>query len=262
PLSDSSYQRKFVIAKENDLANSSLYRVCHPKNGSPCLYRIGEKHCDEASFFVGETFRSWFYGNSVVSDGAIRLMSPVHPLFLAIPYFIKSKGAFVELEEVLCDTECPSIAVLLKNEQFLRNVDRVCELKEVLGTKVYRFSEAKALEWISNRFYRLRDALRLQKDLHKSIINDDDVLSRYAFGVLCDYMNPELATVAKIHLSIKDPPAGDTPHVDMSMKRKSDDVYEVAEQKPIKKSKESVTMKKLHKASKGTKSISNFFTRK
>uniref|UniRef100_A0A0K0DE88 Signal recognition particle subunit SRP54 n=1 Tax=Angiostrongylus cantonensis TaxID=6313 RepID=A0A0K0DE88_ANGCA len=183
---------------------------------------------------VGETFRSWFYGNSVVSDGAIRLMSPVHPLFLAIPYFIKSKGAFVELEEVLCDTECPSIAVLLKNEQFLRNVDRVCELKEVLGTKVYRFSEAKALEWISNRFYRLRDALRLQKDLHKSIINDDDVLSRYAFGVLCDYMNPELATMAKIHLSIKDPPAGDTPHVDMSMKRKSDDVYEVAEQKPIK----------------------------
>ncbi|VDM64617.1 unnamed protein product [Angiostrongylus costaricensis] len=78
---------------------------------------------------VGETFRSWFYGDSVISDGAIRLMSPVHPLFLAIPYFIKSKAAFIELEEVLCDTECPSIAVLLKNEQFLRNVDRVCDFK-------------------------------------------------------------------------------------------------------------------------------------
>ncbi|KAJ1345469.1 hypothetical protein KIN20_000012 [Parelaphostrongylus tenuis] len=43
PSSDRSYERKFVIARANGLTNSSLYRVCHPKNGSPCLYRISEK---------------------------------------------------------------------------------------------------------------------------------------------------------------------------------------------------------------------------
>ncbi|KAJ1345470.1 hypothetical protein KIN20_000013 [Parelaphostrongylus tenuis] len=75
-------------------------------------------------------------------------------------------------------------------------------------------------------------------------------------------MNSEMATLAKAHLSIKDPPADDSGHVDMSLKRRSDACYEDVDQKPAKKPKESVAMKRLQQASKGTKSISNFFTKK
>ncbi|VDM77802.1 unnamed protein product [Strongylus vulgaris] len=93
PTSDPSYERKFIIAREDTLAGSNFYLIRHPKNRTPCLYRINEKYCDEVLYLVdvvsiGETHRSWFYGDSVIADGAIRLLSPIHPLFLVLPYFM------------------------------------------------------------------------------------------------------------------------------------------------------------------------------
>ncbi|KAL6739785.1 hypothetical protein Aduo_013198 [Ancylostoma duodenale] len=233
PASDASYERKFVIARENTLSDSRFYQIRHPKNRALCLYRVNEKCCDEV-VLVGEPLRSWFYGDSVVSDGAIRLLSPVHPLFLALPYFIDSKCKFAELEEIISDSECPSIAVLLHNDQFLRNVEKVADLKDVCDTKVYRFNESKALDWISERFQRLRTSLIEEDCLHKSIVDNGEVLDRYSFGILCDYLNPEMAALAKAHLSIRDPPADENERVDMSMKRKAEDLYEDIEQKPAK----------------------------
>nr|CDJ89056.1 Ribonuclease H2 domain containing protein [Haemonchus contortus] len=238
PPSDASYERKFVIVKENSLTNSHLYLIRHPKNRTPCLYRVNEKYCEEV-VTVGDGFRSWFYGDSVVSDGLIRLFSPVHPLFLALPYFFDTKDVFKELEEIVCDPECPSITTLLKNEQFLKNIDKICDSKEVCDTKVFRFNENLTLEWIAG-----------------------DVLDRYSFGLLSDYMSPDLTVLAKAHLSIQDPVNNENERVDMSMKRKADESFEEIVQKQVKKPKESIVTKKLQQASKGTKSISHFFTKK
>ncbi|RCN53395.1 protein family protein [Ancylostoma caninum] len=254
PASDASYERKFVIARgqaffENTLSDSRFYQIRHPKNRAPCLYRVNENCCDEV-VSVGEPLRSFFYGESVISDGAIRLLLPVHPLFLALPYFIDSKCKFAELEEIITDSECSSIAVLLHNDQFLRNVEKVADLKDVCDTKVYRFNESKALEWISERFQRLRASLIEEGCLHKSIVDNGEVLDRYSFGILCDYLNPEMASLVKSHLSIRDPPTDENERVDMSMKRKAEDLYEDLEQKPAKKPKESTIMKKLQQASK------------
>ncbi|KHJ81705.1 protein family protein, partial [Oesophagostomum dentatum] len=215
--SDASFERKFLIARENTLAESKFYQLT--------LFQVVS---------IGETHRSWFYGESVVSDGAIRLLSPIHPLFLALPYFMKSKSKFVELEEILNDAECPSIAVLLKNDQLLKNLDKIADVKEVCDTKVYRFNENKTLEWISDRFQRLRNALTDENCLHKSIAENQEVLDRYSFGVLCDFLSPEMSTAAKAHLCIKDPPADENGHIDMSMKRKAEDIYEDIGEKPAK----------------------------
>ncbi|KAK6009343.1 hypothetical protein OSTOST_25751, partial [Ostertagia ostertagi] len=211
---------------------------------------------------VGDSFRSWFYGDSVVSDGLIRLFSPIHPLFLAIPYFMNSKKVFKELDEIICDPEYPAIGLLMKNEQFLKNVDNICDSKEVCDAKVFRFNESKALEWIAFRFQRLRDALVEEGSLHKLITSNSEVLDRYSFGLLSDYMNPELTALAKAHLSIQDPANNENERVDMSMKRKAEESFEDIVQKPAKKPKESIIMKKLQQASKGTKSINNFFTKR
>ncbi|VDO78129.1 unnamed protein product [Heligmosomoides polygyrus] len=35
--------------------------------------------------------------------------------------------------------------------------------------------------------------------LHTSITGIDDVLDRYAFGMLCNYINPEIVSLAKDH---------------------------------------------------------------
>lgn len=35
--------------------------------------------------------------------------------------------------------------------------------------------------------------------LHTSITGIDDVLDRYAFGMLCNYINPEIVSLAKVH---------------------------------------------------------------
>ncbi|VDO32847.1 unnamed protein product [Haemonchus placei] len=251
PPSDASYERKFVIVK-------GVYVECMTLRRSPIVNSL-------TIIFkvvtVGDGFRSWFYGDSVVSDGLIRLFSPVHPLFLALPYFLNTKVRFV-LEEIVSDPECPSITALLKNEQFLKNIDKICDSKEVCDAKVFRFNENLTLEWIAGRFRRLRDALMEQGDLHKSILSNSDVLDRYSFGLLSDYMSPDLTVLAKAHLSIQDPVNNENERVDMSMKRKADESFEYIAPTQVKKPKESIITKKLQQASKGTKSISNFFTKK
>ncbi|PIO70538.1 hypothetical protein TELCIR_07611 [Teladorsagia circumcincta] len=87
---------------------------------------------------------------------------------------MNSREVFKELDEIVCDSEYPAIKLLLKNEQFLRNLDKICDSKDVCNTKVFRFNESKALEWIACRFQRLRDALVEEGSLHKLITSNGE----------------------------------------------------------------------------------------
>jgi ribonuclease H2 subunit B len=51
--------------------------------------RIGG-HLQEVNWFK-ERYRSWFLGDSVISDGGLYLSTPVDPLFLALPILEASR---------------------------------------------------------------------------------------------------------------------------------------------------------------------------
>uniref|UniRef100_A0A1I7WCT4 RNase_H2-Ydr279 domain-containing protein n=1 Tax=Heterorhabditis bacteriophora TaxID=37862 RepID=A0A1I7WCT4_HETBA len=224
PCSNESYTRLFVVAQNGTLAGSSIYSIKHPRNSVPVAYRIGERHCDEV-LSVGDGYRSWFYGDSVVGDGSIRLFSPVHPLFLVLPYLLKNKSRFMELDEILCDKDNSAISILVKNNQLLSNINKVADSKKIYEATVYRFNEERFLKWITGRFERLRTSLLVGKTLHKAIIEN----------------------------------------IEMNMKRKANDDYDesINEKLLVKKPKESIVLRKLQHARNSTRYIDKpyFFTR-
>ncbi|CAJ0929203.1 unnamed protein product, partial [Mesorhabditis belari] len=263
PASQPSFDRKFLVAKVETVANSFFYKVRHPKFNTGVVYRMSSTLCEEI-ILSGEEHRSFFYGESVVKDGAFRLCAPVHPLFLAIPYFFKKSSRFEELGEILCDDELPAISLLATNEQFIRTVDLIADSKEIGDDKVFRFNKERAIQWLSGRFNRLQKALVENTSLHKSIIENKEVLDRYTFAVLCDNLPTEVATILKAELEITDPPIEEVLDQN-SFKRKSEVMSEEWENiKPAAKKtpKVSVAQKQLKEASKGTKSISSFFGKK
>lgn len=78
------------------------------------------------------------------------------------------------------------------------------------------------MAWLEGKFSILMDTLLKNGDLHKSILNNgkhfrlflvmkilshfclEDVLRRYAFGVLSDYLSESLAVTLKRRLDIKE----------------------------------------------------------
>ncbi|CAJ0572124.1 unnamed protein product, partial [Mesorhabditis spiculigera] len=263
PTSQPSFERRFLIAKEGTISGSQIYKLRHPKFNTGVLYRVGPEVCDEV-VLSGEEKRSFFYGDSVIGDGAFRICVPVHPLFLALPYLLKKKGRFEELDEVLADEELPEIAVLKKNEQFNKRLEMIADKKEICDEVLYRYNEEKALGWLATRFSCLQKGLLAAADLHKSIIENQEVLDRYTFGLLQDYLPNEIVLPLKAKLNITDAPVEE--RIDQSFaKRKSeafDDEYETLKPAAKKVLKESTAQKQLKVASKGTKSISSFFNKK
>ena len=48
---------------------------------------------------VGEKMRSWFYGNSLIEDGKLKLVIPIHPLFVALPYLLKNQARSISAHQ-------------------------------------------------------------------------------------------------------------------------------------------------------------------
>lgn len=64
----------------------SPLRLPHPRTGLPALFLPHDSSILELHTIAPDAPRSWFVGQSVVSDGKILLMTPVDPAFLLIPF--------------------------------------------------------------------------------------------------------------------------------------------------------------------------------
>uniref|UniRef100_A0A8R1DSF8 RNase_H2-Ydr279 domain-containing protein n=1 Tax=Caenorhabditis japonica TaxID=281687 RepID=A0A8R1DSF8_CAEJA len=257
PETDESFARKFVVAKENTLPSSRIIKLRHPKEGC-ALFRISEDCFDEI-LAVNDGHRSFFYGESVISDGTIHLFAPYHPVFVCLPYLQKTSEKFVEISEILIDEQFKAIEELARNQRVLKALEGVCDVKDVLDVQLFRLNNEKMMEWMRKKFDALKKELEL--DAHKTLLECPDAFDRHVFSFLSDYLHPSLVTSVRLHLNIPEAPV--TENIDMSMKRRAPEEDEYENEKPAaKKPKESVQKKKLQAASKGTKNISSFFTKK
>ncbi|CAI2350533.1 unnamed protein product [Caenorhabditis sp. 36 PRJEB53466] len=256
PESDESYARKIVVSKSNTLPNSRIIKLRHPKEGC-ALFHISENSFDEI-LAVNDGHRSFFYGESVLEDGTIHLFSPYNPVFVCLPYLQKTAGKFVEVDEILVDEQFELIKELTTNQRILKALEGVADVKDVMDVKLFRLNEQKMMEWMGKKFEALKK--ELEKEAHRSLIECPDAFDRYVFSFLCDYLPSDLTASVRTHLNVQEAVA--TENIDMSMKRKTTEEDEYEKEKPAaKKPRESVQTKKLQAASKGTKSISSFFTK-
>ncbi|KAI1713323.1 RNase h2 complex component domain-containing protein [Ditylenchus destructor] len=264
---DLSYHRKFVIATENLSSTSTgVFALRHPKTGTRAYYNFDASGNVQELLEWNHGKRSFFYGDSVVSDGSIVMLSPVHPLFLILRYVVqKAQNRYVSLEDCLDeDSEFPAVKLLLANEKLQKALRSVTDVKTIEDETFYRYNEESLLTWLEKRFNILLESLTRNGDLHKSVLNNPDALRRYSFGVLCDFLPEAVSIVLKARLEIKDVEVFAEPTKNAGKRAVADAMDGDEENYPAAKKTPTISRasKQLQEASKGTKSLASFFTKK
>ncbi|XP_041806827.1 ribonuclease H2 subunit B isoform X2 [Chelmon rostratus] len=234
-----------------------------------------------------EDFHSWFVGQTVQRDGRLLFVTPMDPLFLILPYLIKSgrEGKFQPVDQLIKDEEFPACSRLLSCTRSLASLHHIAEEKEVELLKFHRYSQEKTMNWLKKKVERTVSALKKRnisvgegvksttyiRVKSESDYHEEDYL-RYAHGLISEYISEDLSKALLKHLQLPEltsPKEAEPP----SKKRKlSDKPVEAGEdytkfnsadfaRKPPKKM--SAAQKSLAKVDKtGMKPMSSFFSPK
>lgn len=269
-------------------SDPTFVRLRNPSTDAASLYLLGSGDVQlyEVKAFQ-EDFRSWFVGQSVQRDGRLMFVTPMDPLYLILPYLIKSgkEGKFQPLDQVIMDEELPSCSRLLSCTRSLSSLHHIAEEKEVGGQKFHRYSQERTMNWLKKKVERTVVALKKTnisvgegvksttyvRVKSESGTHEEDYL-RYAHGLISDYISEDLSRALLKHLGLPEltsPKETEPP----SKKRKlSDKPVEAGEdytkfnsadfaRKPSKKM--SAAQKSLAKVDKtGMKTMSSFFSPK
>ncbi|XP_010744459.2 ribonuclease H2 subunit B [Larimichthys crocea] len=266
----------------------TFVRLRNPSTDAASLYMLsaGDAQLFEVKAF-DEEFHSWFVGQTVQRDGRLLFVTPMDPLYLILPYLIKSgkEGKFQPVDQVIMDEDFPACSRLLSCTRSLSSLRHVAEEKEVANMKFHRYSEEKTMIWLEKKVERTVTALK-KRNIYvgegvksttyvrvksESDHQEEDYL-RYAHGLISEYISEELSKALLKHLQLPEltsPKEAEPP----SKKRKlSDKPVEAGEdytkfnsadfaRKPAKKM--SAAQKSLAKVDKtGMKTMSSFFSPK
>eukprot|EP00057_Strongylocentrotus_purpuratus_P021588 XP_011676062.1 PREDICTED: ribonuclease H2 subunit B [Strongylocentrotus purpuratus] len=198
----------------------SFVKLRHPKteNGVMFLFSSDGTSVHEVMRFKRD-FGSWFINDSVQQDGSLEVITPVDPVFLALPYLIKSskeRNKFMTLDQIILDDDYPQCIRLLHCSG-MSDIERVAEVKGSGDVRAYRYDESKTLDWLKDKVEQT--AARLgQTDVHvasgaqsttfvrssKDQGATEEDYKRYAAGLVSDYLSADLSTKLFEHIGIKE----------------------------------------------------------
>lgn len=277
-----------VIDTQKHDSEPAFVRLRNPCTDTASLYMLGSGDVQlfEVKAFE-EDFHSWFVGQTVQRDGRLLFVSPMDPLYLILPYLIKSgkEGKFQPVNQVVMDEEFPACSRLLSCSRSLDSLHHIAEEKEVGTLKFHRYSQEKTMNWLKKKVERTVIALKKRnisvgegvksttyiRVKSESDHHEEDYL-RYAHGLISEYISEDLSKALLRHLQLpelKSPKETEHP----SKKRKLSDIPVEAEEdytkfnsadfarKPPKKM--TAAQKSLAKVDKtGMKPMSSFFSPK
>lgn len=230
-----------------------------------------------------EDHRSWFIGERVVSDGRLVISTPVDPTFLILPY-LASAEKLVPLDHLLTDDKYPEVDVLVSLSSGL---SRVADPRGAPDLCVWQYNETRCLDWLTDRVQAVQEVLAQQRvDLSEGAAalayrRDSSAppqpveYRRYAFGIVSQYLTPELAEQLRIKIDLPEPEKLQAKKVvensassQNSKKRKhasegpEEDYSKEAKKAPGKEGEKNAKQKALAKSAEGTKNIMAFFKKK
>ncbi|KAM9347827.1 ribonuclease H2 subunit B isoform 1-T1 [Symphorus nematophorus] len=269
-------------------SDPAFVRLRNPSTDAASLYMLssGDVQLFEVKAFE-EDVHSWFVGQTVQRDGRLLFVTPMDPLYLILPYLIKSgkEGKFQPVDQVVMDEEFPACSRLLSCTRTLASLHHIAEEKEVGTLKFHRYNQEKTMNWLKKKVERTVIVLKKRnisvgegvksttyvRVKSESDTSEEDYL-RYAHGLISEYISEDLSKALLQHLQLPEltsPKETEPP----SKKRKlSDKPVEAGEdytkfnsadfvRKPPKKM--TAAQKSLAKVDKtGMKPMSSFFSPK
>nr|XP_020465123.1 ribonuclease H2 subunit B [Monopterus albus] len=207
-----------VIDTHKHDSNPAFVRLRNPSTDAASLYMLGSGDAQlyEVKAFE-EDFHSWFVGQTVQRDGRLLFVTPMDPLYLILPYMIKSdkEGKFQPVHQVVMDEEFPACARLLSCTRSLASLNHIAEEKEAGGLKFHRYSQEKTLNWLKKKVERTVVVLKKRnisvgegvksttyvRAKTESDCCEEDYL-RYAHGLISEYISEDLSKALLRHLQL------------------------------------------------------------
>ncbi|XP_023193262.1 ribonuclease H2 subunit B isoform X2 [Xiphophorus maculatus] len=263
-------------------------KLRNPSTDEASLYMLsaGDVQLYEVKAFE-EDFHSWFVGQTVQRDGKLLFVTRMDPLYLILPYMIKSgqEGKFQPVDQVVKDDEFPASSRLLSCTRSLTSLHHIAEGKEVGSLKFHRYSQERTLNWLQKKVERTIVALKKKHicvgegvksttyvRVKTESDNQEEDYLRYAHGLISEYISEELSKALLKHLGLPELKSAKETEPPSKKRKLSDKPVEAGEdytkfnsgdfaRKPPKKM--TAAQKTLAKVDKsGMKPMSSFFSPK
>jgi len=255
----------------------------HPKHNSPARYLLIDHHILECQSLHPADTHSAFIDDYVLSDCRLYVATPVDPLLLALPVLAAKRqessekdGYFLSYDALFADASdrFPFQQWSEKQRPFAA-LRHVCDVRDGWDEPVYRLNNTKTLAYLTQKLTRLTTLLPTlpsnptTQPLHTAL----GLLSEYVEAVwlerLCAQYGVEVEAVLKRPGKAAGGSRKEASGSEEGMEEVGADGLterqasgERKSEKDKKKVGVSAAVKKLQKASTGTKSISSFFGKK
>ncbi|CAE6483632.1 unnamed protein product [Rhizoctonia solani] len=145
-------------------------RLPHPRTGVPALFIHHGSTLFELHSVTPDAPRSWFVGQSVVSNGNLLLMTPIDPAFILIPFLkaLDPKAPFQPTDDLLeqaissyspPDLHKEDVTAFMALDCVQRALRQLCETKDVPpDITVHRPSTERITAFIKRRMERVVSA--------------------------------------------------------------------------------------------------------
>ncbi|ORZ00259.1 ribonuclease H2, subunit B [Syncephalastrum racemosum] len=168
----------------NDLREVQKLNLPCPRTGdlTTCLYDDSSKRLYDLQTVKGPGRKCcWLINDAFIQDGTIHYITPMDPLYIALPILERgrnssneSEGRFRMLDDLLSNEneQASDIGRLEKVDQFVAQLDHLCEKKEIAKDMyAYRLDDKKALAWLQKKVEHL--VQRLPQIAPPSTFTDD-----------------------------------------------------------------------------------------
>jgi hypothetical protein len=203
PLSSRTSLKKTLVLAVDTLHTSStsvatappaeILPFKHPRTGRRAPFMLYGGHLFEMQFLsrpTGDELKdgpaSWFVGDSVVSDGRLGLVTPIDPLFLALPFLTTNGTRYSPLDQIfpMPTKEAPNTQLLAKQEGMAIQLGHLCDVNDKHGPDMifFRYNEAKTLSWIEKKIQNVVTLIQTNPSLGSTTRNDGPQFSK--IGIL------------------------------------------------------------------------------
>ncbi|XP_069563160.1 ribonuclease H2 subunit B isoform X2 [Brachyistius frenatus] len=206
-----------VDTQERD-SDPAFVKLRNPSTDAAALYMLGS---DDVQLYEVKAFEedchSWFVGQTVQRDGRLIFVTPMDPVYLILPYLIKSgqEGKFQPVDQVVTDEEFPACSRLLSCTRSRASLHHIAEEKEVGSRKFHRYSQERTMNWLKKKVERMVIALKKKNisvgegvksstyiRLKSESDNHEEDFLRYAHGLISEYISGDLSKALLKHLEL------------------------------------------------------------